>query len=45
MGTHNIRLYKKREEKYTGFNLKTKELLDCALIGVEYDMFILRNNI
>ena len=31
MGTHNMHLYKK---KYTGCNLKTMELLDCALIGV-----------
>ena len=34
MGTYNIRLYKKVDRKYTGCNLKTMELLDCALIGV-----------
>ena len=34
MGTHNIRLYKEVDKKYTGYNLKTMELLDCALIGV-----------
>ena len=34
MGTHNIRLYKEFDKKYTGCNLKTTELLDCALIGV-----------
>ena len=34
MGTHNISLYKEVDEKYTGCNLKTAELLDCALIGV-----------
>ena len=34
MGTHNICLYKEVDKKYTGCNLKTKELLDCALIGV-----------
>ena len=33
MGTHNICLYKV-DKKYTGYNLKTMELLDCALIGV-----------
>ena len=25
---------KKVDKKYTGYNLKTMELLDCALIGV-----------
>ena len=30
--THNICLYK--DKKYSGYNLKTKELLDCALNGV-----------
>ena len=34
MSTHNICLYKKVDKKYTGCNLKTTELLDCALIGV-----------
>ena len=34
MGTHNICLYKEEDTKYTGCNLKTVELLDCALIGV-----------
>ena len=34
MGTHNICLYKEADKKYTGCNLKNKELLDCALIGV-----------
>ena len=33
MDTHNICLYKV-DKKYTGCNLKTTELLDCALIGV-----------
>ena len=35
---HNIYLYKEVDKKYTGCNLKTIELLhcalDCALIGV-----------
>ena len=38
MGTHlnchNICNYKEVDIKYTGCNLKTMELLDCALIGV-----------
>ena len=34
MGTHNICLYKEVDKKYTGYNLKTMELLDCVLIGV-----------
>ena len=34
MGTHNICLYKETDKKYTVCNLKTTELLDCALIGV-----------
>ena len=34
MSTHNICLYKEVDIKYTGCNLKTMELLDCALIGV-----------
>ena len=34
MGTHNICLYKEVDKKYMSYNLKTMELLDCALIGV-----------
>ena len=34
MGTYNIYLYKEVDKKYTGYNLKTMEFLDCALIGV-----------
>ena len=34
MGTHNICLYKEVGKTYTGYNLKTTELIDCALIGV-----------
>ena len=34
MGTHNICLYTEVDKNYTGCNLKTMELLDCALIGV-----------
>ena len=34
MGTHNVCLYKEVDKKDTGFNLKTTELLDCALIGI-----------
>ena len=34
MGTHNICLYKEVDEKYTDCDLKTTELLYCALIGV-----------
>ena len=34
IGTHNICFYKEVDKKYTGCNLKTTELLDCALIGV-----------
>ena len=30
----NIRLYKEVGKNYTGHNLKTRELLDCELIGV-----------
>ena len=33
MGTHNICLYKGVDKNYTDYNLKTMELLDCALIG------------
>ena len=32
MGTINICLYKEVDKKYTGCNLKTRELFDCALI-------------
>ena len=34
MSTHNICFYKEEDKKYTGCNLKTTELLDCAFIGV-----------
>ena len=34
MGTHTIWVCKKVDKKYTGGNLKTTELLDCALIVV-----------
>ena len=34
MGTHHLCLYKEVDKKYTGCNLKTTELFDCALIGV-----------
>ena len=34
MGTHNIYLLKEVDKNYTSCNLKTTELLDCALIGV-----------
>ena len=34
MSTLNICLYEEVDKKYTGHNLKTTELLDCALIGV-----------
>ena len=34
MSTCNICLYKEVDKKYTGCNLKTMELLDCALIRV-----------
>ena len=34
MSTHNICLYKEVDQKYAGCNLKTTELLDCALIEV-----------
>ena len=40
MGAHNS-LYKKVDKKYTGWNLKTMELLDCALIGVSV---VIRSN-
>ena len=34
MGTHNICLFKQVDKMYQGCNLKTMELLDCALIRV-----------
>ena len=34
MGTHNICLYKEVNKEYTGCNLNTVELLDCALTGL-----------
>ena len=34
MSTHNIRLYKAVNKRYTGCHLKTIKFLDCALIGV-----------
>ena len=34
MGIHHIYLYQEVDKKYTGCNLKTTKLLDCALIGV-----------
>ena len=34
MGPHKICLYIVVDKKYTGCNLKTTELLDCALIGL-----------
>ena len=34
MSTYNICLHKEVKKKYTGYNLKTTEFLDCALIGV-----------
>ena len=34
MGIHILYLYKEEDKKYIGRNLKTTELLDCALIGV-----------
>ena len=34
MGTHNIRLYTEVDKKYSGSNLKSTELLECALTGV-----------
>ena len=33
MGTHNICPYEEVDKNYTGCNLKTTELLECALIG------------
>ena len=34
MGTHNICLYIEVDKNCTVYNLKSTELLDCALIGV-----------
>ena len=34
MSTHNICLHNEVDKKYPGCNLKTMELLDCALIGI-----------
>ena len=34
MATHNICLYKEVDKNYIDYNLKTTELLDCALIGI-----------
>ena len=34
MGTHNICLYRVIDKKYTGCNLKSTELLSCALTGI-----------
>ena len=34
MDTHSICFYKEVDKKYIGYNLKTMELLDCALIGL-----------
>ena len=34
MSTHNICLYKEVDKKYTGCNLKTTELRDCAYRGM-----------
>ena len=39
MGTHNICLYKEVDKKYTGYNLKTMEFLDCQKILVKYWSF------
>ena len=33
MGTQNVCLFKEIDKNYTGCNLKTTELLDCALIA------------
>ena len=47
MGTHSICLCKEVDKRYTGCNLKIKDLLDCVLIGVcsiimhEYIIFFL----
>ena len=34
VGTHNICLYTEVVKNYSDSNLKTTELLDCALIGL-----------
>ena len=39
MSTHNICFYKEVDKKYTGCNLKTTKLLDCALIGICADIY------
>ena len=41
MGTNKIHLYKEVDKNYTGCNLKTMELLDCALTGVRV---VIRSN-
>ena len=33
MGTHNICPYEEVDKNYTDCNLKTTELIECALIG------------
>ena len=43
MSTHKICLYKEVDKKYTGCNLKTTKLLDCALIGV-HECVVIRSN-
>ena len=40
MSTHNA-FNKEVDKKYTGYNLKTAELLDCELIGV---CMVIRSN-
>ena len=34
IGTHNTCLYIEVDKNFTGYNLKSMELLDCVLIGV-----------
>ena len=34
MGTHNVCLFKEVDKKYTGCNLKTTKMFDCAFIRV-----------
>ena len=41
MGTHSICLYKAVDKKYIGCNLKTRELLDSALI---FACVVIRSN-
>ena len=43
MDTHNICLYKEVNKKYTGCNVKTTELLDSLLMGIEV-CAIIRSN-